>query len=349
MGYYINSKGEKINGSEYKTEHPEGKILLLDGSELTCYEKQDVVDDKIDEEEKKRLCKLFTDNAFYLLAHRDRILSDSRMFLCPIAIKSGMMYSGSSGFQKPTLGIYLEWWRECPNAMITDKDGTRSLVCCLGGSPLSGANWSKRVDESGEIHNVGSSCPFISQWRPFIGINNRYTAAKSRYQAYSLEEVLEILHNEDEDNDNTSFSHTITVEFMQSSIIRLSRRIEALNHMNKDLNDQYEDLFYKIYGEDICRIYAKYKDAKQHFNSEIKREKESVRPLKAMLRKGVITLKEYEPKRHDITHRIKDLDQKLYGVESDCLDELSEITGTTFYGMDQIAHYIYKYKKNNNE
>ena len=81
MGYYVNSKGEKINVSEYNTEHPDGKILLLDGTELTCYEKQDVTDDKIDEEEKMRLLKLFTDNDFYLLAHRERILSDSRMFL----------------------------------------------------------------------------------------------------------------------------------------------------------------------------------------------------------------------------------------------------------------------------
>ncbi len=346
MAYYVDVKtGKKINGSEYRGEHPEGKILLLDGSELTCYEKQTVDDDKIDEKEKKRLCKLFTDNAFYLLAHRDRILSDSRMFLCPIAIKSGMMYSGSSGFENPTLGIYLEWWRECPNAMITDKDGTRSLVFYLAGSPLSGANWSKRVDESGEIHNVGASYPFISQWRPFIGVNNRYTAAKRRYQAYSLDEVLDILHNEDDNNDNTSFSHTITVEFMQSTIIRLNSKVEQLDRLNDDLNDRYEDLFYKIYGEDMCRIYAKYKDAKQRISNEIKREKESIHPLKAMLRQGVITLKEYEPKRHDITHRIKDWDQKLYGVESECLNELSEITGTTFLGVDQIAHYIYKYKK----
>lgn len=219
MGYYVSSKGEKINVSEYKTEQPDGKILLLDGTELTCYEKQDVTDDKIDEEEKMRLLKLFTDNAFYLLAHRERILSDSRMFLCRVPSKSGLMYSGYRGFQKPTLGIYLEWWRECPGAMITGKDGTRSLVYHLAGSPLSGANWCKSVNENGEIHEVKFNL-FISHWRPFVGINTRYTSAKQRYQAYSLEEVLEILHTED--GNNTSFSHAITVEFMQSSIAKLN-------------------------------------------------------------------------------------------------------------------------------
>ncbi|MBR5119325.1 MAG: hypothetical protein IK100_11890 [Muribaculaceae bacterium] len=349
MRYYINSKGEKINGSEYNTEHPDGKILLMDGSELTCYEKQDASNDKIDEDEKKRLFKLFTDNAFYLLAHRDRILSDSRMFLCPKAVKSGMMYSGHSGFNHPTLGIYLEWWRDYPYAMITDKDGTRSLIYYLSGNPLSGANWSKSVDENGDSHEAGRFYSFMSQMRPFIGVNNRYAAAKQRYQAYSLEEVLDILHNEDDDNDNTSFSHTITVEFMQSSIIRLNRKIEALNKLNKELNDQYEDLFYKVYSEDLRRIYAKYKDVEQRFNSEIQREKEAIRPLKAMLRQGTITLKEYESKRHDITHRIKDLGQKLFNVKHDCLHELSDIMSASFYGIEQIEHYIDKYNNNGNE
>lgn len=347
MGYYINSKGEKINGSEYKTEHPDGKILLMDGSELTCYEKQDVSNDKIDEEEKNRLFKLFTDNAFYLLAHRDSILSDSRMFLCPIAVKSGMMYSGHSGFNHPTLGIYLEWWRDCPYAMITDKDGTRSLVYYLSGNPLSGANWSKSVDENGDSHEAGGFYSFMSQRRPFIGINNRYAAAKQRYQAYSLEEVLDILHAEDDDN--TSLSNTITIEFMQSSIIRLNRKIEALNNLNENINDRYEDLFYKVYSEDLRRIYAKYKDVEQCINREIQREKESIRPLKAMLRQGAITLKEYEPKRHDITYRIKDLSQKLFNVKHDCLHELSEITSTSFYGIEEIVHYINKYNNKGNE
>lgn len=347
MGYYINSKGEKIDGSEYKTEHPEGKILLLDGSELTCYEKQDVADDKIDEEEKKRLRKLFTDNAFYLLAHRKRILSDSRMFLCPIAVKSGMMYSGYSGFEHPTLGIYLEWWRDCPNAMITDKDGTRSLVYCLAGSPLSGANWSKRVDESGEIHNIGPSYPFISQWQPFIGVNNRYTDAKQRYQAYSLEEVLEILHSGD--NDNPSFSHAITVEFMQSSIIRLNRKVEQLDCLNNELNDRYEDLFYKMYGEDMCRIYSKYKDAEQPIKSEIEREKESRRALRAKLRQGVITKKEYDLQLREINNRLHDLELQLKDPEFDCFEELSAITGTAPLSISQVRHYITKYKNNSNE
>lgn len=347
MAYYIDIKGEKINVSEYKTEHPEGKILLLNGSELTCYEKQDVVNDRIDEEEKKSLYKLFTDNAFYLLAHRDRILSDSRMFLCQIAVKSGLMYSGSSGFQNPTLGVYLEWWRECPNAMITDKDGTRSLIFYLAGSPLSGANWSKRVDESGDIHNVRPSYPFISQWRSFIGINTRYTDAKRRHQAYSLEEVLKILHAED--GDNTNHAQAITIQFLEGMVRRIDNKAKALASSNEVVNEKYKALLFKVYGERLCRIYNQYKENALRFNSEIDSFKELRRTLKANLRTGAITLKDYEPQRKDITRQLNELYHQLSNAEQDCLKKICQVTGEEFYSIVDIENFITKYNKNSNE
>ena len=123
--------------SEEET-HPEGAIRLMDGTILTCYPKpkqeeqpQVVVVDELQldstgeyfgigrrriapkpvvQEEQEELRQLFKDNAFYLLAHRERILQDSRMFLTPIVAHNGLAYTGTSGFHRPTIGIYLEWW-----------------------------------------------------------------------------------------------------------------------------------------------------------------------------------------------------------------------------------------------
>ncbi|MBO4723171.1 MAG: hypothetical protein J5629_09635 [Muribaculaceae bacterium] len=198
MGYYINSTGDKIDGSEYRVEHPEGMIQLLDGTVLPCYEKDGEADIANDKEDETRLCKLFTDNAFYLLAHRERILSDSRMFLTPVTVQSGLAYTGTSGFRNPTVGVYLEWWLECPQAMVTDDSG-RSLIFKLAGSPLSGMNHCSCVDMHGGTHII-SVRPFYKFWKPFMGINIRYNAAKRRYRAYSLKEVLEILNAEDNGN-----------------------------------------------------------------------------------------------------------------------------------------------------
>lgn len=119
------------------TEQPKNSITLMNGAVLECIPKEshqgDFIADKMKldatgtylslgnkpckpqtrtSEEFERQKKLFTDNAFYLLAHQERIMRDSRMFLAPVAVQNGLAYTGTSGFNAPTLGIYLEWWNE---------------------------------------------------------------------------------------------------------------------------------------------------------------------------------------------------------------------------------------------
>lgn len=132
-----------------KFVHPEGKIQLLNGNVLDCYpleQPENKVDNalKLDtmgtylaisgkkptaaprsDEEKEEEKKLFLNNAFRFLQYRDRIMSDSRMFLCSVPIQSGIAYTGTRGFQRPTLGIYLEWWLNCERALFCEKDGNR--------------------------------------------------------------------------------------------------------------------------------------------------------------------------------------------------------------------------------
>lgn len=209
------------------TETTENSITLMNGAVLECFPKEsqpcDIESDKMQldatgkylsignkkpykgkekapitptEELEQQQKKLFTDNAFYLLAHSERIMRDSRMFLAPVAVHNGLAYTGTSGFRNPTIGIYLEWWNECARALRTDDEGNRSLVFYLSGSPLSGANCCAEVYEDGRIESV-SVHSFIDHWRPFMAINQRYTEAKHMHQAYTLQQVLDILHAED--------------------------------------------------------------------------------------------------------------------------------------------------------
>lgn len=209
------------------TEPTENSITLMNGAVLECFPKEsqpcDIEPDKMQldatgkylsignkkpykgkekapiaptEEMEQQQKKLFTDNAFYLLAHSERIKRDSRMFLAPVAVHNGLAYTGTSGFRNPTIGIYLEWWNECARALRTDDEGNRSLVFYLSGSPLSGANCCAEVYEDGRIESV-SVHSFIDHWRPFMAINQRYTEAKHMHQAYTLQQVLDILHAED--------------------------------------------------------------------------------------------------------------------------------------------------------
>ena len=139
---------------------PNGKIILLDGRVLDCYSR--MMNEQApytDKERKEEDVERFIKNAFFFLAHKERILTDSRMFLCAVPITSGMSISGTSGFENPTLGIYLQWWEVCAGAMFTDKKGRRGLLYKLSGSSLSGHNICGVVHEDGTTKNVELRLP----------------------------------------------------------------------------------------------------------------------------------------------------------------------------------------------
>ena len=135
---------------------------------------------------------LFIENAFFLYEHREQVFSDSRMFLCPVAVQNGLAYTGTSGFTNPTLGVYLEWWVNCEGALRVDDNGMRSLVYYLAGSPLSGMNGCSAIREDGKSEKVKLT-PFSEYWRSFMQINTRYDNAKSYYRAYTLLQVIDLL------------------------------------------------------------------------------------------------------------------------------------------------------------
>ena len=203
-----------------ETSFPEGKIVLLDGRVIDCYPLATDETDSVSPEgldidrtgectktddrrepasayDKKMEKDLFIKNAFYFLANQERILTDSRMFLCPVPIQNGLAYFGS--FKRPTLGVYLQWWESCAGAMRCDKKGRRSLVYGLSGSPLSGANHCAEVYEDGSTKSV-TLLPFKDHYVPFIKINDMYSEAKQKYQSYTLQQVLDILDHENDDN-----------------------------------------------------------------------------------------------------------------------------------------------------
>ena len=199
-----------------ETPSPSDRIVLLDGRELTAYpcmlKEPSIASRRVPTIEgflalEAQQCKevelaakeaavaqrrLFIENAFFFYEHREQILSDSRMFLSPVAVESGLAYTGKSGFCNPTLGVYIEWWMNCKGALRVGDDGVRSLVYYLAGSPLSGVNGCSAIREDGKSEKVKLT-PFSEYWRPFIQINTRYDNAKSYYRAYTLQQVIDLL------------------------------------------------------------------------------------------------------------------------------------------------------------
>ena len=194
---------ELVNGSTLqgilKSVQPQGNpsgTLALDPSgHYFQTSPQTLTTEEIKAQLREEERNVFLPNAFFLLYHADRILSDSRMFLAPIPVQSGIAYTGTSGFRNPTLGIYIEWWHNCPESHWHDKEGNPTLVYHLAGSPLTGGNICAMTDEAGTFISVKLP-KFKPLWTSFMHINTRYTEAKERCECYTLQQVINILKSE---------------------------------------------------------------------------------------------------------------------------------------------------------
>lgn len=345
------------------TEQPQNSITLMNGAVLECFPKEsyqgDFVPDKMKldatgtylslgnkpckpqprtTEEKKRQKKLFTDNAFYLLAHSERIMRDSRMFLAPVAVQNVLAYTGTSGLHTPTLGIYLEWWNECSIALRTDKDGNRSLVYHLAGSPLSGTNHCAEVFEDGRIEPLHVSS-FISHWQPFVNINTQYDEAKHIYQAYTLEQVLEILHAED--GDGWDYSSVIKERFMQSEINELKKKVERLTKESDKWYSMYKDTYMKYKDAEISEAFSTFQSFREECEAQINSIKMRKQALKADLKSGRMDNITYQRTLTPLNKQIRELEFRVSTQKYELINKyLSE--GISY---DTIESYMNK--KNN--
>ena len=345
------------------TEQPQNSITLMNGAILECFPKEshqgDFVPDKMKldatgtylslgnkpckpqpraTEEKEQQKKLFTDNAFYLLAHQERIMRDSRMFLAPVAVQNGLAYTGTSGFLAPTLGIYLEWWNECSIALRTDKDGNRSLVFHLAGSPLSGTNHCAEVFEDGRIEHIQVSS-FISHWQPFVNINTQYDEAKHIYQAYTLEQVLEILHAED--GNGWDYSSEIKERFMQSEINELKKKVERLTKESDKWYSMYKDTYMKYKDAEISEAFSTLQSFREECEAQINSIKMRKQALKAELKSGRMDNITYQRTLMPLNKQIRELEFRVSTQKYELINKyLSE--GISY---DTIESYMNK--KNN--
>ena len=308
---------------------PDGKLILPDGRVVDCYplataeqdrtfdgsptadgnaREQSVSTPQHSDKEIEADRERFVKNAFFFLAHKERILTDSRMFLCPVPIRSGISITGTLGFENPTLGVYLLWWDACSGAMRTDKKGRRSLVFRMSGSNLSGRNCCEEVYEDGSTNNV-RLYPFGDHWKPFARINTTYGFAKQKYQAYTLQQVLRILDQEEEGN--CDYAHIIVEQWHVHEIHALNERVHRLNATNETLERRFKELQKALDNERILHYYDGYLALRQRVDTEIEQLQQQKRDLKAALHRGDYTNQIYESRVNAINQRIKEAEQEL--------------------------------------
>lgn len=319
-----------IDLNALSTEFPANRIVLINGSELVCYPKSDqpesIVEDELsldlsgkyltvgskpvsrpETKEKDDLKHFFYKNAFLFYRNAHRIMSDSRMFLAPVPVHSGLAYTGTSGFHYPTLGVYVEWWLNCDTDVTKDKKGRDALTCRIAGSSLSGSNHCTCVYPDGKIGDISHS-PFINVWSTFVKINKRYTEAKQTYEAYTLSEVVELLLAADDSRESLLETQLDIAEGKTNILNRMCSRLEAW--YNK-LHEQYDNLVIQHYKEELEAFRVEYRAKKQKADQEIQALAAARAEFKSQMKQGLINNIEYQHAITPLTNRKKKIEHEL--------------------------------------
>lgn len=323
----------------------ENGIRLQDNRIIQGYPKQDVIEetktetfmlDKTGEyfsihkrpnkpqmvdEEKLALRKLFTDNAFLLLANRKRIQNDSRMLLTPVHVRNGLAYSGA--FATATIGVYIEWWLNAPYSVLFSEDDTMSLIWFVSGSPLSGANCCAKVYEDGRIEEEKVSF-FGKLWSRFVDILADYHEPKKLYQAYTLPEAIDILQRETTTEDYAKsikeFHHQAQVNLLNAQLQDLKKKYKHQNAGCERYQKEWHFALFQLKQNEIFSFYKEYilrREKLQKRREELDRVNSE---LKEKLRKGELLNKEYQPL---LTVNKKEIEQLKWSLDSFANDHIS--------------------------
>lgn len=309
-------------------DFPENKIVLLNGEELVCYPKAGEPQTPDDPQMRLdttgvylRLGKsrpqkpvagtpipekeLFLRHAFLFFRNAHRILSDSRMFLAPVPIQSGLAYTGTSGLRAPTLGVYIEWWINCDVEVTKDKDGNDALTYHIAGSPLSGRNHCSRVYPDGRTETFSFPSPFSPIWRSLATINSRYNTAKVQYESFSLQEVIDILDASEEDSGTEELRSRLLIQKgMTNKALRWLSRLEEQHSL---LKEKFQNLCLDYYKKELTDFADEYERRSNQVEGEIARMEEEKADFKKQMRQGLITNVEYQRHITPITRRKNNL------------------------------------------
>lgn len=285
------------------------KIVLIDGSQLDCYpialpseesiscelsidttgqymqigKKPHFTTDKDLAERRKQEeidAKLFYEHAHHFLANADKILSDSRLFLAPVNVVNGLAYTGTSGFHKPTLGVYIEWWLYHTDASIDVKG---CPIWFISGSPLSGSNSCSAVDRKGKTHRARLNGRFSAVWSSFVEVNNRYTEFKGRYMAYDLKEVIDILKGDADSKQLFKLHLRLEKVRYDNYIANLKDSLKYSEERLKEYKSKIQSLLFQQYCEEAKAYYNKC----LNMQTVAKLAREYFREQRIALRKGL--------------------------------------------------------------
>lgn len=313
----------EITLDDQMTVHPEGKIRLRDGRLLQGYTHKHMALSKCphDSEEKPKgrfpflkskkkskdtaleLGRFFYEHAHFFLQHAETILSDSRMFLAPVPVNNNLAFMGTSKINHPTLGAYIEWWRQVSASTVVEN-GHRWLVWFIAGSPLSGNNRCSLVNEEGKIE-TRRLIPFYDVWCSFARINEPYRPILKDYATFTLEEVYALLKGEETDSavKDCIFDNLR----LRSANILLREQLIAKDAELKQLNEDLRQTRLLLHETALQEVYDKWCELLSEANKREKELLEARATWRTRLSAGEINHSEYEQAMAPIRNELKQI------------------------------------------
>lgn len=347
---------ENIDVNALSLENTDNRIELINGTQLACYPKPVVPahynEDKLtidksgeyltigskpavkkDTTEKDELIELFFTHAFLFYHNAHRILNDSRMFLAPVPMQNCMAYTGTSGFSRPTLGVYIEWWLNCESDITKDNEGMDALTCRFAGSPLSGSNHCTCVYPNGETAHI-KHYPFGKVWSSFMEINKRYTKAKQMYQSYTLPEVVKILQNAGQSRESELETR---LDITEGKVNILKKLYSNLAEQYNQLRDKYNEVAILLHKAELDEFRTEYQNRLHKAEQEIESLSKERSEYRAQMKQGLISNVEFQ---HTITPLTKRRKQLVYGLLSFKSEKTAALVKTGHLTYSQIESYI---------
>lgn len=184
--------------------------------------------------------------------------------------------------------------------------GEKTLVYQLSGSPLSGSNRCMQVYEDGRVESVSVDC-FSALWHPFREIVNRYAKEQEPPQAYTLQEVVDILSTEGR-GETKDYVQSL---FLEAKVRKCEVKLQVISKERDNFRRKFISLLLKNNEGQVRAFYDKYLTLQKEVNEEVADLKEERRALRIKLRNGDFSNVSYQRELTPISRKMRGLPYSL--------------------------------------
>ena len=123
-------------------------------------------------------------------------------------------------------------------------------------------------------------------------INMRYNEAKEIYEAYTLQELLDILH--EEDGGEKDFTSNVREYFLEHRIAQQNAYITNLRNELSSWQNMWASAMLRLHDDEVCQIYADYKALEQRVVPQIEELMSQKQSLKRQFKSGQLAPRSYQ-------------------------------------------------------